>query len=200
MSTSAHGRAWGPVVLLPVVLGSGSLALDAWTRSWFTTGADLGLAGRLAMAELLGSGTVWAGMLVWIGWWLARPGTAALAALVAGQVALSCYAVLGILTGVHGPEIWASDAHWFGLVLIAGPMLGMVGSTAQRDGLTGLLARLLVPAGAVAEPLVRGLLVAPADLVGPVRLAGLICAAVLVLSGLVGVGVVLWGQRRGSRT
>ncbi len=200
MILRGHGRACGLVVLLAVGLGALSLVLDSTVQTWFAAGRDPGLVARIAASELVGSGTVWGGLPVLAGWLVRDSALAAVAGLVAGETALATYAVAGLVIGAHGSGIWASDAPWFALTVVAGPVLGFFGALARRRDVWGLLARLVVPAAAVSEPVARGMLVSSGPPGNPVDLASSFCGAVLVLLGAAAAWWVLrtWSRERAT--
>ena len=153
-------------------------------RAW---GLALGAAVALGLTSLvphptasglLGSGTAWACLLVLAGWLLRQPARAAVAGVVAGLTAMAVHDGAGQLLGAFGASAWAGDRWWFVIALVAGGPLGLLGAASRRADRRGLLARLVVPAGAVLEPLAVG---APSP---PVALA-------LVAAGTVGAAVVL---------
>lgn len=158
-------------------------------------GDDLALF-RLTVTRLANSGTAWAGLLVFAGWLVRRPLAAAAAGLVAGQLSLVAHYALGRAVGLYTSEIWAANVDWFILTLVAGPLLGLVGSAARRADRLGLVAKLAVPAGALGEPFARGLFVTDEIYAGPYQSAGVICGAILLTAGAAGAASVLLRSRQ----
>lgn len=220
-----NSRPWLHVAILATTVSVLSLVSGmtapgpAGSAPWF-------LLVQGTLSELLNSGTVWAGLGLVAGFLVAGPGRGrgvgeergradgaaastrtrrvwrwvwpAVAASCASLWALAAHYALGIALGVMTPEIWGLNASWFVLALVAGGPLGIVGAAGRLPGRWGLAARLVLPLGAIAEPLVTGML-------GPARtpmwtasatsLAGLI----LLLSGIALGAFVLVRARRGAR-
>ncbi|WP_201464738.1 hypothetical protein [Janibacter melonis] len=135
-----------------------------------------------AVLVLANAGSVWAGQAVIAGWLVRRAPAAALAGPAVGLLSLVTYYVLGALTGLTPWSGLADNLGWFVAAAVAGVPLGLVGALARRRDVLGALARLVVPAGAVLEPLVRGWL---GD--GVLGVAGL----VLIVAGLAGGAIVV---------
>ncbi|MCM3556734.1 DUF6518 family protein [Janibacter melonis] len=166
-------RAWALVALV----GAG-LAVLTLLAAAAADQLDGHPAARVVLV-LANAGSVWAGQAVLAGWLVRRAPAAALAGPVVGLLSLVTYYVLGALTGLTPWSGLADNLGWLVAAAVAGVPLGLVGALARRrDGL-GVLARLVVPAGAVLEPLVRGWL----D--GGVGGGGALGGGVLGVAGLV---------------
>lgn len=112
---------------------------------------------RKSITKVLSSGTMWAAIAFYAGWRVARPLLSFVAGVGAAMVTLSIHYVLGSLLGVYPPDELASNGFWYVVALVlCGPMglLGWVAAT--QAGALGVLATLVVPAGAIMEPFVLG--------------------------------------------
>lgn len=190
-------RAW-----LRSLAAGAALGVAAWSVNITTTaqldGSDRLLwAVRTCISVLVNAGVVWAGLGVLAGWLVRRPGHAVLAAVAASELALVVHYAIGSVTGTMPWASWGDNISWFvAAIVLTGP-LGLVGAAARRTNLRGLLARLVVPAGAITEPFVTGL-IAPTFANGPADWwARTVAGTVLLAVGLVGAGLVL--RRRRSR-
>ena len=123
------------VLTAALVLAVVSLASNVTTTSQLAGDADALLAVRWTLSKLVNSGTVWAGLGILSGWLIGRPVRGALAGVVASLLALVAHYGLGRVTGVFGPDIWASNASWFVAAAVLGGPLGMVGAMARRADL-----------------------------------------------------------------
>ncbi len=107
---------------------------------------------------LLNSGTLWAASAVLAGWIVTRTTSAMLGAL-AGFAVLICavlgYYVYGVTlgdrVGLGISALSGSVRVWLIASFIAGPLLGLAGAWTRRRDAVGVVARLLVPVGAVVE-------------------------------------------------
>ena len=124
---------------------AGGLGQTSWDRAW---------------GMLLNAGFVWAGSAVLAGWLVSRSGLVAGAA--AGCVVLVCavagYYTYGVTLGDRA-DVGLSALSgvirlWLVASVVAGPLLGATGVWTRRGDVLGLLARLVVPAGALTEMLV----------------------------------------------
>lgn len=66
-------------------------------------------------------------------------------------------------------------------------VLGPIGALARRADLVGTVARLVVPAGSLAEPFVQGMFTRPHIMPWPDRLASSVCGVALVAAGILAV-------------
>lgn len=169
-----------------VVLGVSSLLVNVTTEAQLSGDAPLALAVRRTASLLLNAGTVWAGVSVLAGWWALRRARAAVAGVLAGLGALVVHCGVGEVTGLMPAGSFADNAPWFVVGAVTGAPLGLVGSLAHARGRWGLVAALVVPVGAVAEPWVQGWWVAGHGEGWPTRVSSLVTAAVLTGAGLLG--------------
>ncbi|KGF00099.1 MAG: hypothetical protein E6Z28_05475 [Actinomyces urogenitalis] len=185
-----QGRPW-----LSLVLVCTGLALVSLASNWVSVSE---LEGQLqvfsflrkTVSKLVNCGTVWAGIGVFAGWLMSRPTISVVAAVLAAEGTLAFHYGLGQLVGMYNVGIWAENTHWFILGVLACAPLGLVGWVARRPGWPGLVAGLVVPVGAVAEPWVRTWLLQPSFLPWPERWAGVACGLVLTVAGLAGAWLV----------
>lgn len=172
-----------------------SLASNVTSESQLSAQANTLLAVRSTISKLVNSGAVWAGLPILSGWLVRRPLHAVAAGIVASVLALVVHYGVGRLFGMFDETVWAGNRVWFVLALVAGGPLGLLGAAARGSGVWGLIARLVVPAGAVLEPFYLGMFSVPAIVPWPTRIASVAAGVVLVVSGLV-VGAMLIRQRR----
>lgn len=129
-------------------------------------GVALGVfdAAVLAHAGATGSGTwraasivsnfalIWAGVAVLAGWIVARWALSALAGLLALLGAVLAYYAYGVQYASRTwEEVQAATVFWSVVALVGGPLLGLVGAACHRPGALGVLARLVLPLGLVAQ-------------------------------------------------
>lgn len=114
--------------------------------------ADTLLAVRSTVSKLVNSGAVWGGLPILSGWLVRRRVQAAAAGIVACLVALVVHYGVGRLLGLFDPTVWTENRFWVVLAVVVGGPLALIGSAARRVDRWGLLARLVVPVGAVLEP------------------------------------------------
>lgn len=181
-------------ILAVVLLGVLSLIPNISTMAELSGQADATWFFRLMVSKALNTGIIWAGLGVYIGWLWGRVLVGALAAALASAGALVVHYSLGNLIGIMEPSIWAENLHWFAASFLLSAPLGVVGVLARRQCWLGLLCRLVVPLGAIAEPFVVGMFRWPARFsfpwpqiyssyaVGAVSIALGIAGAVLVLA------------------
>lgn len=129
---------------------------------------------------------------MYAGWRVADPLRSALAGMAAGEATLVLHYAAGQLLGVYDSSIRASNRSWFVIAaLLCGP-LGLCGWLATKHGRLGLLARLIVPAGAMAEPLLTSdFRRSGGQVPWPQRCSDLISGALLIALGLAGGFAVL---------
>lgn len=159
---------------------------------------------RKVVSKFLNSGTLWAALGFYAGWlWSGsrtRPAplwVPVAAAVAASLGALAGHYALGNLLGIMEASIWIENYHWFiAAVIISGP-LGWLGARSAQDDRTGKLLRYLVPAGAVAEPLVTGMFWYPSGFSFPVSeiASSYTVGFVLITTGTIGAIMV---QRRNN--
>lgn len=198
-------RAWVRVLLVASIVGVLALVSNITSNAQLSAQADTWLTIRFTLSKLVNSGTVWGGLLVLAGWLVRRPVQAALAAVVAGEVALVVHYGLGRLLEVCGPSwwvevygssVWSDNWYWFVAPLLLGPPLGLIGGAARRTDGWGLPARLVVPAGAVIEPFFVRMFDLPTILPASNRISSIVTGVVLLVAGVVGAVAVLIRWRR----
>lgn len=179
-------RGWGWVLLAVVVLAVVSATTNLTAHS-----AQSWEVARLILSRIVHSGTVWAGLLVLAGWLVKRPREAAPAGVLAGWAALAVHYGFGQAIGVYTSEIWAANLDWFAVTAVAGVPLGVLGAAAHRGDDLGVLARLVVPVGALAEPLVRGMFTPSGAMGWPWQTATPVAGGLLAVAGAVGIVLAL---------
>ncbi|OZD04898.1 hypothetical protein CH275_10830 [Rhodococcus sp. 06-235-1A] len=195
-------RWWGLVIAAAITVALVSLASNVTSESQLSAEANTLLAVRSTFSKLVNSGAVWAGLPILSGWLVRRPLHAFAAGIVAGLLALVVHYGVGQLFGMFDETVWAANRMWFAFALVMGGPLGLVGVVARGGGPSGLLARLVVPAGAMLEPFFRGMFSVPTTLPWPERVASGTAGVVLVAAGIVGAAVMTRQrrQRLGPRT
>ncbi|MGJ6979831.1 hypothetical protein ACSDQ9_04775 [Aestuariimicrobium soli] len=191
-------RPWLTIALGSAALGLASLLSNMITTAELEGRADTWLTIRTVLAQLVNSGTAWAGLLVWAGWIVGRWRPALLAGPLAGLVALTMHYGLAALTDAIPARI-GDNLSWVAACLVLGPPLALVGVAAGRTdhprlGPLAWAARLVVPVGAMAEPFVRGsfqdalsLTSASSPATAAALCASAISGAVLLLAGIIAV-------------
>ena len=155
-SRGATQRGWWLALAATVALALLSLASNVTTSAQLAGDADGLLTARWTVSKLLDAGAAWAALPVLAGWLVRRPGPAAATGVAAAVGALVVHHAVGTALGVFGPGIWTSNLSWFVVAAVTAGPLGLVGALARRRGTVGLLARLVVPVGALLEPVVTG--------------------------------------------
>ncbi len=168
------------------VLALMSLASNATTMSQIEAEANTLLAVRRTFSQLLNTGTVWAGLAVLSGWLVRRPVLGVVAGVVALLTACVVHYGVGLALGMFDANVWTENSFWFGAAAVVGGPLGLVGAIARRPDLWGVVARLVVPAGAVLEPFVLRMFLSPAIMPWPGRVANVATGAVLLTAGTAG--------------
>jgi hypothetical protein len=188
-------RWWGLVIAAALTVALVSLASNVTSESQLSAQANTLLAVRSTLSKLVNSGAVWAGLPILSGWLVRRPLQAFAAGIVASLLALVVHYGVGQLFGMFDETVWAGNRMWFALALVMGGPLGLVGVVARGSGTWGLVARLVVPAGAMIEPLYRGMFRVSTILPWPERVASSAAGVVLVVAGTAGAAVLI-RQRR----
>ncbi|MEL4358800.1 MULTISPECIES: hypothetical protein [unclassified Luteococcus] len=181
---------WVRVVAVSLLVAWLSLASNITTQAQLSGEANTLLAGRLVVSKLLNSGTIWAGLPILAGWLVRRPWWAVLAGGVSAELALVAHYAAGQLLGIFQPGIWRDNGYWFVFGLFCA-LLGPIGALARRADWIGLLARLAIPAGALAEPFVVSMFSRPQILPWPDRFASTACGVLLLAMGLWGTFFVV---------
>ena len=199
MEPRFHWRQWGLVVVAAVALALLSWLTNITSTAQMSGKADGFLAFRFTISMLANSGTAWAGLAILCGWLVRRPLQAAIAGVVGSLLSLTVHYSLGRLSGMFDPDIWAENSDWFVLGLVACGPLGLIGAAARRIDVWGLVARLVVPVGAVLEPLILGMFTPIAMMNWPDRFSSIACGILLTVIGVASSVVVLTGERRRRR-
>lgn len=181
---------WTKVTMAASLVGIVALASNITTAAQLSGEADTLLTLRFTASKLVNSGTVWGGLLILAGWFVRRPLPAALAGVVAGEVALVVHYGLGHLLRVYQADIWGSNWYWFIAALTVGIPLGLIGAAARRADLWGLIAQLVVPVAAVVEPFTLGMLPPHEIMPPPARSSSIASGIILIALGLLGIGLV----------
>lgn len=147
---------------------------------------------RKTVSKLLSSGTVWAAVAVFAGYRLRRPLPSALGGGVAAELTLIIHYGFGRVVGIYPDTIWRDNLMWFYAGVLLCVPLGLCGLLAARTDRTGVVASLLVPVGAAAEPQLLHMLSPPQMLPWPERWSSVISGVILATAGLVGTVIVLW--------
>lgn len=180
-----------------VALALVSVASNVTTMAQLSAQADTVLAVRSTVSKLVNAGTVWAGLPVLAGWLVRRRGHAAAAGIVACLIALVVHYSVGQVLGQFDSAVWVENWFWIGLAVVVGGPLDLVGAVARRVDRWGLLARLVVPVGAVFEPFFVGMFTMPAILPWPTRVSSIVSGGVLLIAGTAAGAAVL--LRQGKR-
>ena len=123
----------------------GRLVRARWT--WVTDVAEVG-------SLLLDVGWAWAAVAVAAGWLVGAGaiGRGAAAGAVSLMAATAAYFVMDSLLREESLAGYLGEArYWLLASLMLGPLLGAVGASLVRAGVTGLLAGLIVPVGALVQ-------------------------------------------------
>lgn len=149
---------WLMVPILGAALGTATSASDVAAGGMDQTPVDR------AVSMVLNAGFVWAGAAVLAGWLLAerRLARTAVAGICTLLTAVLAYYTYGVLIGDRAAggldTVSGMVRLWAGAALVVGPVLGALGALCRSTGLPGVLARLVVPSGAIFEMVVlRGL-------------------------------------------
>lgn len=193
---SGWASGWVRALSLGLLLAICSLLSNLTTAAQLAGRSNAVLAIRLTISKIFNSGTAWAGLAIAAGWCLRRPLRAAVAAVLTCELALVVHYTLGIATGQMHSSIWWSNKSWFIGAVVLGAPLGLVGSLARRRNVPGLIARLLIPAGAILEPFVMGMLPLPVSMPWPDRLSSGVCGILLLTFGLTAGYLVVQHWRR----
>jgi hypothetical protein len=137
-----------------VGFGAATSLINALSSPYVELGAPLTgsvwASAAKVLSLLMDAGWSWAALAVAMGWLV---GTRALGALVG---ALTLIAATGAYYATDA-FVWGAGTDlvtWWVVGLPFGLVLGVVGATIRRPGLTGLLAALTVPAGAAVQMVV----------------------------------------------
>lgn len=186
------------VLAASLVLALVSLASNVTTMSQLSGEAQAALAVRSTISKVVNSGTIWGGLPILAGWLVRRPRQAFAAGIVACLVALFVHYGLGRLLGIFDSSVWTENQFWFGLAVVVGGPLGLIGAVARRSDQWGLVARLVVPVAAVLEPFYLGMLSPPAFMPWPGRVASVTSAVMLIAAGTAGAASMIVRHRKGQ--
>lgn len=155
---------------------------------------------RKTIAKVLSSGTAWAAIAYYAGWKLARPLRSFLGGILAAIATLFIHYVVGSALHIYPPGELFTNLNWFQTALVLCGPIGLAGWLATRQGLVGLLGRLVIPVGALLEPFVlqhftglwpqRPWAERYSDVASGIILLGL---------GVLGAALAFWSAARGRR-
>lgn len=111
---------------------------------------------RKSISKVVNSGTAWAAISVYAGWYLRRLPEALVGGILAAEAALLLHYASGRFIGIYDDFVLVGNAYWFAAALVVGAPLALVGWLARRGGVIGLVAALVVPLGALVEPFETG--------------------------------------------
>ena len=156
---------------------------------------------RKSITKVVNSGTVWAGIAFYAGWKLARPWQAFIGGIAAAVAALLIHYVVGgvldFVTGwlIHldGSNDLLGNMNWFLTALVLCGPLGLAGWLAARTGWLAVLARFVVPVGALVEPFFLGTFTNPYyERPWPERYSDYVSGVALIILGITGAIYVCW--------
>lgn len=182
---AVQNRQWVPVLTVCAVLAVASLVLNITVPGEMEGRLEAWSFVRKSLSKVLSAGTVWAGLAVWAGWRLRHPLRSMVAGVCAAEVTLVLHYGLGWLLGVYDATIWSSNSMWFAAGILLCAPLGLCGWIVSRPGWLGLAARLVVSAGALAEPWVTHRFSPWPEIPWPERYSDIVSGVVLVALGLV---------------
>lgn len=182
---SAARSGWARAVVAALLLAVCSLLSNLTTSAQLNGRANVVLAIRLIFSKVLNSGTAWAGLAIMAGLLVGRTRRAGVAGIVCCELALTTHYGLGNLLGAMDRSIWWQNKSWFIGALVLGAPLGICGALARRRSRVGLITRLLIPLGAVAEPFLKGMFNPPQAMPWPDRLSSGVSGVLLLAFGLV---------------
>ena len=145
---------WIWITLLGLALGTSAALTDAHAGGFHQTGL------WRALSMLLNAGCVWAALAVVCGWLLVTPSRAAIGGLAGLMLAVGGYYLAGVTLGdrtaIGLRGVSGALGSWLGVAVVAGPVLGLVGSVSRRRDDFGVAAGLVVPIVTVLEMMWRG--------------------------------------------
>lgn len=184
-------RGWWLAIAAAIGLALVSWASNISPASQYEGNADAALTIRYTISKLANSGVAWAGLMILSGWLVRRLIPAAVAGILISLLSLVVHYCVGLVSGMFDATIWAENREWFIAAAIFGGPLGVVGAVARRWSIWGLLARIVVPMGALAEPFVLGMFTPSPLRIAPDRYASLASGVILLAAGVVGLALVL---------
>lgn len=192
-------RGWLLVVGAALTLALVSWLTNITTMAQISGEADNFLAFRFTFSKLASSGVAWAGLAILCGWLVRGPLQAAAAGVLGSLLALFVHYGLGWMSGMFSSADLLDNNYWFVTGAIVGGPLGLIGAVARRFDNWGLMARMVVPVGAMLEPIVIGMFSPPAVLPWPERFSSVVCGILITGIGVVAGAVVLaraWIRKR----
>lgn len=181
-------------------LGVVSALSNIMTEAQLTGQAPRTLAARFVVSMVLNSPAVWAGIGVFAGYQMRKRWLAMVIAPAALLIALVVHYAFGQLLGIMHPTIWSENAHWLLAAVVIGIPLGIAGATASQPSRVGLAAALIIPAFAIAEPLLFGYFGGLAHPHWPTGVGQLGAGVVLAVAGVFGAFAVCrrWQKARST--
>ena len=183
----ALGAGFGTLASLVNSLSSDYGVVGDWLRAGDWTA---GAAGPIRVLSLiLDSGWAWASLAVLAGLLVKTRLLAALDGLLVLAAATATYFCMDSILRSESLSGYGTEmVVWWTASVLLGPLLGMIGAHARTPGVTGLLAKLTVPVGAITQMIVLppgwgGIEVKPSAVVARVLVSVVaIAVAVRVLS------------------
>lgn len=191
-------RAWLWLLAAAMIVGLLAMATNVTTMAQIS-GEDQAVAAlRKTVTKVTNAGVLWASVAVLGGWLVRRPWQAMLAGLLGLLTALAVHYGIADLTGLMPWTDLASNQEWFTNAVVFGPPLGLVGALSRRLDTRGLLARLVLPVGSLAEPFFLGMLSpVPVDIWAN-RVSGVVAGCLMILAGVV-LGIIVVTRWRTQR-
>lgn len=189
-------QGWLLVVIAALALAVVSWATNITTMSQISGEANEFTTFRLTISKLANSGTAWAGLAILSGWLVRRPLQSFVAGIVGSEFSLAAHYAMGRVSGMFDATTWAENRSWFVLGLLICGLLGLIGAAATRRGPWGLATRMVVPVGALLEPLVVDMLTPLKILPWPDRFSSVACGIIIITGGLAGGMAVIAASRR----
>jgi hypothetical protein len=157
---------------------------------------------RKTIGKLLNSGTAWAAIAFYAGAKMAKPWMAFLVGIGAAIATLLIHYLVGSALHIYQAGEIGMNGIWFqAAMVLCGPM-GLAGWLAARQGRLSLLARLVLPVGAIMEPFVlRNFDNFPPGRPWAEHYSDMTSGIMLISFGVLAASYVLWhgpaGPRRG---
>lgn len=181
---------WLTIVLVCLVIAFLSAVTNITVQAEIEGELQLYSGIRRTLAELLNSGTVWAGTTIWAGWILckSRFWVAAIGGIVAGELMLFAHYLFAALLNTVFPSWNLSELsenwNWVVATLVLCGPLGLIGWFSARPGRLAFLCRFAIPAGAILEPYYRGQFAFLGRQSRPEAYANAISGLVLIVFGI----------------
>ena len=193
-------RAWFRLAVAAIGVSLISLLTNVTSLEQLS-GADQEFAAiRKILTRLTNAGVLWAGVAFLGGWLVRRPAPAIIAGTAGLVIALVTHYGFASLTGLMPWTDLASNYLWFLSALLFGPPLGLIGAYARRTDGWGLLARLIMPAGMIIEPIYfRMLFPVPLDTWSN-RVSAQVAGSILIMGGIVFATIVIRNWQAAPRS